>query len=214
MPPAEFIPLAEETGLVVELDRFVLRQACRQVAGWVADAGRLLLHVNLSAPHLLRGDLAANVSAALRDSGLPPDCLALEITESVLMHDLEVAIVRLQELKALGVHVAIDDFGTGYSSLPTCARCQSTPSRSTSRSWTAWPAGPRSRRWQGPSSPWPGPCTWTPWPRAWSTPSRRRPWPSWAATSPRGYHFSRPVPAADMARLAGQRPVAGVSRPA
>jgi EAL domain-containing protein (putative c-di-GMP-specific phosphodiesterase class I) len=70
-----------------------------------------------SAHHLLRGDLAANVSAALRDSRLPPDCLALEITESVLMHDLEVAIVRLHELKALGVHLAIDDFGTGYSSL-------------------------------------------------------------------------------------------------
>jgi predicted signal transduction protein with EAL and GGDEF domain len=117
VPPAEFIPLAEETGLVVELDRFVLRQACRQMAGWNADAGPLLLHVNLSAHHLLRKDLAANVAAALGDSGLPPECLALEITESVLMHDLEVAIVRLQELKGLGVHLAIDDFGTGYSSL-------------------------------------------------------------------------------------------------
>ena len=113
VPPAEFIPLAEETGLVVELDRFVLRQ----VAGWVAEAGPLLLHVNLSAHHLLRNDLAASVAAALRDSGLSPDCLALEITESVLMHDLKVAIVRLHELKGLGVHLAIDDFGTGYSSL-------------------------------------------------------------------------------------------------
>jgi EAL domain-containing protein (putative c-di-GMP-specific phosphodiesterase class I) len=72
VPPAEFIPLAEETGLVVELDRFVLRQACRQMAGWNADAGPLLLHVNLSAHHLLRSDLADSVAAALGDSGLPP----------------------------------------------------------------------------------------------------------------------------------------------
>jgi len=72
VPPAEFIPLAEETGLVVELDRFVLRQACRQMAGWNADAGPLLLHVNLSAHHLLRSDLADNVAAALGDSSLPP----------------------------------------------------------------------------------------------------------------------------------------------
>jgi EAL domain-containing protein (putative c-di-GMP-specific phosphodiesterase class I) len=71
VPPAEFIPLAEETGLVVELDRFVLRQACRQMAGWNADAGPLLLHVNLSAHHLLRNDLADNVAAALDDSGPP-----------------------------------------------------------------------------------------------------------------------------------------------
>ena len=91
---------------MVELDRFVLRQ----VAGWVADAGPLLLHVNLSAHHLLRNDLAGNVAAALRDSGLPPECLALELIESVLMHDLEVAIVRLHELKRLGVGLAIDDF--------------------------------------------------------------------------------------------------------
>ena len=72
VPPAEFIPLAEETGLVVELDRFVLRQACRQMAGWVADAGPLLLHVNLSAHHLLRNDLAASVAAALGDTGSLP----------------------------------------------------------------------------------------------------------------------------------------------
>src|SRR4029453_4515383 len=117
VPPAEVIPLAEGPGLVVELDRFVLRQACRQMAGWTAQAGPLLLHVNLSAHHLLRSDLAGNVAAALGDSGLAPECLALEITESVLMHDLEVAIVRLHELKRLGVHLAIDDFGTGYSSL-------------------------------------------------------------------------------------------------
>jgi diguanylate cyclase (GGDEF)-like protein len=117
VPPAEFIPIAEETGLVVEIDRFVLRQACRQMAVWNADAGPLLLHVNLSAHHLLRSDLAATVTAALHESRLPAGCLTLEITESVLMQDLDLAVVRLQELKQLGVHLAIDDFGTGYSSL-------------------------------------------------------------------------------------------------
>ena len=94
----------------------MLRQACRQVAGWNADAGPLLLHVSLSAHHLLR---RAWPPAWPRRSAIraPSRCLALEITESVLMHDLEVAIVRLQELKGLGVHLAIDDFGTGYPSL-------------------------------------------------------------------------------------------------
>ena len=116
VPPDEFIPIAEETGLVVDIDRFVLRESCRQAAAWNARLGPLLLHVNLSAMHLQRDDLADTVGSALRDSGLAPDRLTLEITESVLAQ-VEVAVVRLQELKRLGVHLAIDDFGTGYSSL-------------------------------------------------------------------------------------------------
>jgi diguanylate cyclase len=94
VPPAEFVPIAEETGLVVDIDRFVLRESCRQAAAWNARLGPLLLHVNLSAMHLERGDLVDTVAAALRDSGLAADRLTLEITESVLAH-----------------------FGTGYSSL-------------------------------------------------------------------------------------------------
>jgi len=116
VPPAEFVPIAEETGLVVDIDRFVLRESCRQAAAWNARLGPLLLHVNLSAGHLQRDDLTGTVASALRDSGLSPDRLTLEITESVLAH-VDVAVVRLRELKRLGVHLAIDDFGTGYSSL-------------------------------------------------------------------------------------------------
>ncbi|HET8661515.1 MAG TPA: EAL domain-containing protein [Micromonosporaceae bacterium] len=117
--PGEFIPLAEETGLVVEIDRFVLDTACREAARWpVAPGGRpLSLHVNLSARHLHRRDLVDDVARALRDSGLSPDRLTLEITESGLGQDHEGAIDRLGELVRLGVHLAIDDFGTGYSSL-------------------------------------------------------------------------------------------------
>jgi diguanylate cyclase len=120
-PPGEFIPLAEKTGLVVEIDRFVLDAACRQAVQWqggAGDGGRpLSLHVNLSARHLHRPDLVDDVARALGDSGLCPDRLTLEITESGLGHDAEAAIDRLGELVRLGVHLAIDDFGTGYSSL-------------------------------------------------------------------------------------------------
>ena len=118
--PGDFIPLAEETGLVVEIDRFVLDTACREAVRWPVDPsdGRpLSLHVNLSARHLHRPDLVDDVARALCDSGLRPDRLTLEITESGLGHDHEGAIDRLGELVRLGVHLAIDDFGTGYSSL-------------------------------------------------------------------------------------------------
>ncbi|HZM84249.1 MAG TPA: EAL domain-containing protein [Candidatus Limnocylindrales bacterium] len=118
--PGDFIPLAEETGLVVEIDRFVLNAACREAARWPIDpsGGRpLSLHVNLSARHLHRPDLVDDVAQALYDSGLRPDRLTLEITESGLGHDHEGAIGRLGELVRIGVRLAIDDFGTGYSSL-------------------------------------------------------------------------------------------------
>jgi diguanylate cyclase len=208
VPPAEFIPLAEETGLVVELDRFVLRQACRQVAGWVADAGPLLLHVNLSAHHLLRNDLAGNVAAALRDSGLPPECLALELTESVLMHDLEVAIVRLHELKRLGVGLAIDDFGTGYSSL-AYLRQMPIDAVKIDKSFVDGVAGAAEESAVARAI------------IALATTLHldtvaegvERPEQATALAElgchlAQGYHFSRPVPAADMARLTGQHPVA------
>jgi diguanylate cyclase len=208
VPPAEFIPLAEETGLVVELDRFVLRQACRQVAGWVADAGPLLLHVNLSAHHLLRNDLAGNVAAALRDSGLPPECLALELTESVLMHDLEVAIVRLHELKRLGVGLAIDDFGTGYSSL-AYLRQMPIDAVKIDKSFVDGVAGAAEESAVARAI------------IALATTLHldtvaegvERPEQATALAElgchlAQGYHFSRPIPAADMARLTGQHPVA------
>jgi EAL domain-containing protein (putative c-di-GMP-specific phosphodiesterase class I) len=117
--PLEFIPLAEETGLIIEIGRWVLDRACRQARQWqrthATDA--LTMSVNLSARQLRDPHLLADVAGTLRDSGLAPHCLVLEITESVLMDNTEAAIQGLHQLKALGIRLAIDDFGTGYSSL-------------------------------------------------------------------------------------------------
>ena len=116
--PAEFIPLAEESGLILPLGRWVLTEACRQLAVWRA-AGRpkLRVTVNLSARQFSDPDLIAVVAEALARAQLPPDALWLEITESVLMEEVKVTSDTLIALKRLGVHLAIDDFGTGYSSL-------------------------------------------------------------------------------------------------
>ena len=116
--PAEFIPLAEETGLIVELGAWVLGEACRTVVGLDRpSAAGLDLSVNLSARQLLEPGLEATVAAALSASGLRAGRLTLEITEGVLMADTAATIDRLGSLRGLGVRVAIDDFGTGYSSL-------------------------------------------------------------------------------------------------
>jgi diguanylate cyclase (GGDEF)-like protein/PAS domain S-box-containing protein len=118
--PAEFVPIAEETGLIVPLGRWVLQQACQDVRGWqlrLPDLAPQMVNVNLSARQLQEPGLVQDVAAALRESGLPPQSLALEITESVLMQDAAAAVGWLHELKKLGVQLAIDDFGTGYSSL-------------------------------------------------------------------------------------------------
>ena len=118
--PAAFIPVAEETGMIVEIGRWVLGEACRQAAMWQAEQGlhrALHLSVNLSARQLQDPDLLSDVKQILEVSGLDPVCLVIEITESLLMSEPDVAIEKLGSLKELGVRVAIDDFGTGYSSL-------------------------------------------------------------------------------------------------
>ena len=117
--PDAFIPLAEETGLIVPLGQWVVRAACREVQGWPAPAAAALptVGVNLSVEQVRHGGLVADVAAALREGGLAPDRLMLEITESVLAHDVAAARDTLRALRALGVQLALDDFGTGYSSL-------------------------------------------------------------------------------------------------
>jgi diguanylate cyclase (GGDEF)-like protein/PAS domain S-box-containing protein len=116
--PTEFITLAEETGLVVPLGRWVLEQACRQAAVWRRVHGdALTISVNLSARQLVRAELVSEVAAALRDAAIPPAMMCLEITESVLMDDVEMSLAAIRALKSLGVRLSIDDFGTGYSSL-------------------------------------------------------------------------------------------------
>lgn len=115
--PADFIPLAEETGLIVPIGEWVLREACRQCAAWRAEGLEVRIAVNLAARQFRDSCLVDIVRAALAESGLPPGLLKLEITEGTVMQDAEAAARILAELKALGVSVSVDDFGTGYSSL-------------------------------------------------------------------------------------------------
>jgi diguanylate cyclase (GGDEF)-like protein/PAS domain S-box-containing protein len=123
--PDEFIPFAEEAGLIVPLGRWVLREGCRQAKAIqdrvVADPP-LTMNINLSVNQLHHSDIVADVRDALADSGLDPQTLTLEITETVMMTNAELAEQRLGELKQLGVSIALDDFGTGYSSLGYLAR--------------------------------------------------------------------------------------------
>jgi diguanylate cyclase (GGDEF)-like protein/PAS domain S-box-containing protein len=118
--PKEFIPLAEETGLIIPIGRWVLGEACQKVRAWQEQHNledRLRVSVNISARHFQHEGLMDDVTKALRASHLDPSCLVLEITESVLVHDAESVISRMHDLKAIGLMFAVDDFGTGYSSL-------------------------------------------------------------------------------------------------
>ena len=115
--PGEFVGLAEETGLVVPLGRWVLERGCRQAQAWRQAGWALRVNVNLSARQFATGQVVEEVAAALADSGLDPAALVLEITESLLLQDTRPTVRRLRALKELGVELALDDFGTGYSSL-------------------------------------------------------------------------------------------------
>jgi diguanylate cyclase (GGDEF)-like protein/PAS domain S-box-containing protein len=119
VPPDQFIPLAEETGLIVELGRFVLREACRQTEQWRQSWNRddIAISVNVSSYQLYDDSFVDDVQAALSESGLPASNLILELTETALLSDSSQVHARLNALKELGIRIAIDDFGTGYSSL-------------------------------------------------------------------------------------------------
>lgn len=117
MPPGRFIPLAERTGLVIPMGDWVLHEACQQAQAWCEAGNPLVMAVNISALQFKRGNLLDTVSHALKHSGLAPECLELELTESVLLQDADNAIAMLRKLKDMGVKLSIDDFGTGYSSL-------------------------------------------------------------------------------------------------
>ncbi len=119
VPPDEFIPIAEETGLITEIGAIVLREACSQAREWHRALGKetLTMSVNLSGKQLTQTNLIQHVQDTLEQTGLNPTCLRLEITESVVMENAELATNTLLQLRRLGVHLSIDDFGTGYSSL-------------------------------------------------------------------------------------------------
>ncbi|MBF0267275.1 MAG: EAL domain-containing protein [Alphaproteobacteria bacterium] len=118
IPPVQFIPVAEDTGLIVPLGEWVLVQACRQARAWMDKGlGPITMAVNMSAVQFFRQDVVAVVKRILADSGLDPAWLELELTESMVMHDAEAAILTLARLNEIGLKMSIDDFGTGYSSL-------------------------------------------------------------------------------------------------
>lgn len=118
VPPGRFISVAEDSGLILPIGEWVIREACRQAASWPETAkGRVGVAVNLSAVQFKRGNLEKTVASALEESGLNPALLELELTESILISDTEEVLATVRRLKTLGVGLAIDDFGTGYSSL-------------------------------------------------------------------------------------------------
>jgi diguanylate cyclase (GGDEF)-like protein/PAS domain S-box-containing protein len=114
VPPGDFIPLAEESGLIVEMGEWILREACREAASWAAP---LQIAVNLSPAQFMHGDLVGLVHSILLETGLAPDRLEIEITEGVLIEDFDRGLGLLRRLKALGARISMDDFGSGYSSL-------------------------------------------------------------------------------------------------
>jgi diguanylate cyclase (GGDEF)-like protein/PAS domain S-box-containing protein len=117
--PVEFIPIAEETGVIVPVGRWVLEESCRQALAWdrIWPQRQLTMNVNVSGRQIAEPEFVADVGRVLADTGLEPDRLVLELTEGVLMRDTEATLSTLVDLKRLGVRLAIDDFGTGYSSL-------------------------------------------------------------------------------------------------
>ncbi|HJV92838.1 MAG TPA: EAL domain-containing protein, partial [Azonexus sp.] len=123
--PGRFIPVAEESGLIVPLGTWVLHEACREAVKWQATGmSDLVVAVNLSALQFKRGDIEQAVASALKESGLNPGQLELELTESILIRDTEKVLATVKRLKLMGVKLSIDDFGTGYSSLSYLKRFQ------------------------------------------------------------------------------------------
>jgi EAL domain-containing protein (putative c-di-GMP-specific phosphodiesterase class I) len=116
--PTSFIPVAEETGMILPIGRWVLRQACQQAHVWNSQIGRrepLIMSVNLSVRQFQDPDLLIDIEHILLETGLDPRTLKLEITESIAVQDVDATLLTLQALKAAGIQLAIDDFGTGYS---------------------------------------------------------------------------------------------------
>ena len=133
--PESFITLAEDSGLIAPIGRWVLDEVCRQAAAWASEGLGIGISVNVSAYQLGRNGFADDVRRTLQESGIEPSSLTLEITETTLIRNVPATCERLEEIKALGVRIAIDDFGTGYASLSILSAYRLTSSRSTEASW-------------------------------------------------------------------------------
>ena len=120
IPPNEFIPVSETTGLIVPMSLWILRESCEKIVEWqkkYENKKNLLISVNLSGKHFAHPDLVEQIQKIIRETGINVNCLKLEITESAVMENAETAIRMLKQLREIGVQLSIDDFGTGYSSL-------------------------------------------------------------------------------------------------
>lgn len=123
VPPDKFIPLAEKSGLILDIDEWVLREACRQNKQWQEEGlARFPVAVNISARHFYQNNLIHMITHTLQETGLEPQYLVLEITEGMLIHNVEYSVKVLEELRQMGIHISMDDFGTGYSSLSQLER--------------------------------------------------------------------------------------------
>jgi hypothetical protein len=160
--PDQFIPLAEDTGLILPIGQWVLEAACAQLKQWATDprARHLKLSINVSARQFRQVDFVDRVQRALRAAGARAAHLLIELTESVVLEDVEDTISKMQQLKKLGVGFAMDDFGTGYSSLSYLTRLPWTRSRSTDLLSATCPAVPTTRRSRKRSSHWPRASGW------------------------------------------------------
>jgi len=155
--PAEFIPIAEENGLIVPIGAWVLEQACRQLVGWQREQPSMTVAVNLSVRQMLAPDIAGLIADVLGRTGALAESLCLELTESVFMEDVDYFARTLNSLKTLGVRLAIDDFGTGYSSLSYLKRFPVDAVRWTGHSSTDSAPSSMTPRSLPPSLPWPTP---------------------------------------------------------
>jgi len=183
--PCEFIPQAEKSGLIVELGDWVLETACLQLVRWsgAADTAALTIAVNISARQFRQPAFAEQVLAVVASSGADPRLLKLELTETMLLSDMDDVIVKMTALKARGIGFALDDFGTGYCSLNYLRRLPIEQLK-IDRSFVQDMLHTR-RASCGPSSRWPTAWDWTWWPRALKTRNSARRWRRWAAPTSR-----------------------------